>query len=86
MISSSAFTSTAKPFLMAMVGAGSTEAEASTALLLSAATWSGNGRLTVSTSEYLQPGRFQQRVERRGVADAGRVHGELHALEVLERP
>ena len=34
-----------------MVGAGSTDAEASTALLPSAATWSGSGMLTVVTSE-----------------------------------
>ena len=32
-----------------------------------------------------QPDGLQQGVERRRVADPGRVHGELHALEILER-
>lgn len=41
-----------------MVGPGSTEAEASTDLFLSAATWSGNGISTVSTSEYCRPTDF----------------------------
>ena len=43
---------------MASAGPGSTDAEASTDLFLSAATWSGSGMSTVSTSEYLSPTDF----------------------------
>src|SRR5215813_9064651 len=77
---------TASPLRIASAGPGSTDAEASTDLFLSAATWSGNARSTVSTSEYFKPGGLQEGVERRRIAHPGGIHRELHALEVLERP
>src|SRR5262245_1317364 len=54
-ISSSDLIRTASPLRIASAGPGSTEADASTDLFLSAATWSGNGRSTVPTSDYFSP-------------------------------